>query len=279
VPLVTVELARCASRFELGPADADILVQITGEDCLWQKERLLNLALRALPDECDRVAWLDCDIVVGRSDWTSAVHAALDRFPIAQAFSRFRERGPQPPGTTVSAPIIMGSARATAYRLASGDTPEQLFAPGLGNRLERDSTPGLAWAARRELLDAHGFYDACVLGGGDKAMISAALGRYEFMSSLDANQRQMEHYLAWAHGFFADVGGRIGYADARIDHLWHGDLRLRRHRKRHRHFKRFAFDPFVDIALDESGVWRWNSDKPEMHAYLKEYLAARREDG
>jgi hypothetical protein len=44
VPLVTVELAY-GRDFELSDGDADILVQLRARDILWQKERLLNLAL------------------------------------------------------------------------------------------------------------------------------------------------------------------------------------------------------------------------------------------
>jgi hypothetical protein len=279
IPLVTVELAHSASRFELRPEDADILIQVTGEDCLWQKERLLNLALAGLPSGCDRVAWLDCDLVLPGSRWEHAVNTALDDLPLAQAFSRFHELGPEASASALSPTLAVGSGRAVACRLASGDPIEEVFASGLGNRLRRGHSVGLAWAARRELLDQHRFYDACIVGGGDKAMVCAALGRYEYMASLEANERQMEHYFRWARPFFADVAGRIGYAEAEVYHLWHGELRLRRHRDRHRQFRRFAFDPFVDIALDTRGAWRWNSDKPEMHAYVKDYLASRREDG
>ena len=41
----------------------------------------------------------------------------------------------------------------------------------------------------------------------------------------------------------------------------------------------FQFDPYEDIVLTEQGVWRWATDKPEMHAYLRENFALRREDG
>ena len=54
VPLVAVELAY-GPEFELKAGDADILVQIRGRDVMWQKERLLNLALRSLPDSCANV--------------------------------------------------------------------------------------------------------------------------------------------------------------------------------------------------------------------------------
>lgn len=61
VPLVTVELS-FNGQFELTEKQADILIQISGGAVLWQKERLLNVALQALPSSCHKVAWLDCDI-------------------------------------------------------------------------------------------------------------------------------------------------------------------------------------------------------------------------
>ena len=48
VPLVTVE-ASFDGRVQLRAGDAEILVQRTARDVLWQKERLLNVALGFLP--------------------------------------------------------------------------------------------------------------------------------------------------------------------------------------------------------------------------------------
>ncbi len=42
----------------------------------------------------------------------------------------------------------------------------------------RKYSPGHAWAARRDLLDRVGFYDAMILGSGDFTMAMAAIGRY-----------------------------------------------------------------------------------------------------
>ena len=61
LPLVAVELAY-GQEFELQAQDAEILIQLRDGAVLWQKERLLNIALQALPSSCHRVAWLDCDI-------------------------------------------------------------------------------------------------------------------------------------------------------------------------------------------------------------------------
>src|SRR5262245_44674343 len=86
-PLVAVELAY-SSEFELQEEDAEILIQLRGSAILWQKERLLNVALAALPETCRYVAWIDCDIVFGLADWTQSVSSLLDRCPILQMFKR-----------------------------------------------------------------------------------------------------------------------------------------------------------------------------------------------
>jgi len=52
----------------------------------------------------------------------------------------------------------------------------------------------------------------------------------------------------------------------------------RKHRQRYREFARFNFDPDTDLALDENGAWRWNSSKPEMHQFIRDYFAGRQED-
>src|SRR5262249_19120239 len=61
LPLLAVEQG-LGGRFELGPDDADVLVRVPGGDVLWQKERLLTIGIRALPRECELLAWVDCDI-------------------------------------------------------------------------------------------------------------------------------------------------------------------------------------------------------------------------
>ena len=62
VPLVTVELS-FDGRFELTDDDADILIQLSGGAVLWQKERLLNIAIQSVPKNAKNIAWLDCDVI------------------------------------------------------------------------------------------------------------------------------------------------------------------------------------------------------------------------
>jgi hypothetical protein len=86
VPLVTVELS-FNDRFELTDQDADILIQLRGGALLWQKERLLNLGLKAVPSNATKIAWFDCDVILKRSDWVEEAKSQLKEFRVIQLFS------------------------------------------------------------------------------------------------------------------------------------------------------------------------------------------------
>jgi hypothetical protein len=64
-----------------------------------------------------------------------------------------------------------------------------------------------------------------------------------------------------------------------VHHLWHGELTERNYRRRWQHPALDGFDPFTDIAVDAQGCWRWASDKPALHAWVRDYFALRLEDG
>src|SRR5262245_44135836 len=82
--LLTIECAFGDRPFELA-SQANVL-HMRGRDVMWQKERLLNVAMAALPPECKKVAWLDADILFERSDWAVAASKMLDEFPVLQLF-------------------------------------------------------------------------------------------------------------------------------------------------------------------------------------------------
>ena len=128
------------------------------------------------------------------------------------------------------------------------------------------------------MVEEHGLYDACILGGGDTAIACAGLGDFDSaVHALRMTRRHAEHYRAWARPFCDTVRGGVGSLDGRILHLWHDDPAHRRALERNLTLERFEFDPFADIMLEGNGVWRWNSCKPEMHQYVSNYFASRSE--
>ena len=279
VPLVVVELS-LTGLFELRRDDAEIVVQIAGGEVLWQKERLLNVALSHLPKDCDHVAWLDCDVVFATQDWAHLATKALAEVPLIHLF---RERCNLDRAAQVFFPPDRCScdsiSESVAYKMAIGTAQEDDFRQS-DAPLARNSTVGLAWAARHDLLRITGFYDACILGSGDRSMLCAAMGCFDHgIKAAGMHGRQIEHYLAWARAFYRAVAGRVGFIEGRIFHLWHGTLENRRYGQRLEGLSRYEFNPFTDIVLDPSGCWRWNNGKKEMHDYVKSYFKSRHEDG
>jgi len=276
VPLVTVELG-FHNNFDLQPKDADVLVQLRGQDVIWQTERLFNVALESVPAACDQVAWIDCDMIFGRSDWAAQASELLKHRAMVQLFSHLYELPAESPDDDLS------RSEFSAYSFANfqGRGPA-LFqdSPRKARRSRIDGAPGGAWAARRDVLKKHGFYDALVLGGGDEAVTYAAVGWFEkSLANHLANARQKQHYLEWAVPFFHTVRGNIVCVEGDLHHLWHGELSKRSYSKRHQNLVPFGFDPYADISVAENGSWRWNSAKPALHQYVQSYFMSREEDG
>ena len=238
---------------------------------LWQKERLLNLLLPRLPAECRYVAWLDADVVLADRDWPRRAIEALARVPLVQLFSALhyldRDGPPRQGGgmkvTSVVAEVQAGrEAAAVLERVTdrSGGAP----------------AGGMAWAARRGLLERHRFFDASVIGGGDTALACAAYGVAPVAARLHhMNPMHAARYEAWAKGFHRDVAGQVGLVSGEIQHLWHGELSARNTTGRHVALAAQGFDPGVDLVHGSQGAWRWASAKPALHALLRDYFAMR----
>lgn len=290
LPLLTVEWAT-AGDFELRAGDSDLLLQVSGGSLMWQKERLLNLALAALPPSCEIVTWLDCDILFEDEDWADEVREVLVEAPIAQLFSEVIHTSRGAPEETLVRSSLVADWRASepaglAARIRSGAFQRGAAAPGepideFQERLRLASRPssGHAWAARRALLDRHGLYDACICGAGDMAIALAALGRPRlFGDSFPLNPRQRAHYDAWATGFATATGGKVGVLGGRIQHLFHGALSNRQYRSRLQWAADSGFDPAIDLVIDRHGPWRWAVEGAAREAWMSRYFERRAED-
>ena len=270
-PLLCVELAFDGRPFELKEGDADILVQLRGGDIMWQKERLLNLGVQHLPQSCDYVAWLDCDMVFMDEDWQRKTLNALQDNAVVQLYDRFSEVSP-----------CGGSAhrfsRSAVSALRDPSLADRVFrAAGVSESL--GCLPGLAWAASRSLMTSHGLYDRLIMGSGDKAFLSAAYGRGgDFLEAYGLSATVWSDYLDWSERVAAAVQRRIGFIDSSVEHLAHGDVALKRYGNRYTHLLDLGFQPAEDFGLSECGAWKWTTDKADMHRFVLEYFLSRRED-
>lgn len=232
---------------------ADRYVILTSGALLWQKERLLNLGLKYLPAACDKVAWPDGDLLFENDDWVDETAKALDRSPVVQLFES----------------------------CADGDEGQTGMAAC--RQLNRDvilGHPGFAWAARRDLLDRHGFYDRSIVGGGDTVMSWASYGvlwpghNRAAVYFSPGHLADIEH---WSSAWHADVLGQVGHVSGTIVHLAHGSKQGRQYMQRTKILKDADFTPSRDIVAGPETPWHWASNKPQLHSQVADYFEQRKE--
>jgi len=292
-PLLTVEWSP-NGRFELNDEDADILLQIGSGDLMWQKERLLNLALKRLPRQCRYVAWIDCDVVFDNSDWAFAAMRQLESIPAIQLFSEashlppigfdvlpeieaLREMNPiHRELSWIGKHIVDDTGVGIQESLADMPFKRRSGQPGS----EPQYAPGIAWAATREVLDVAGFYDANIIGGGDSAIALASVGLASQLAEKRAlSAAHLQHYLAWADTFDRAVGRKVSSLTDKVFHLWHGDFSNRQYKNRHRQLQGANFDPERDIRLSKEKTWEFSDAASPLREMVRAYFESRLEDG
>ncbi len=274
IPLILVEYS-LNEQFRLGPEVADIHVSISGSSLLWQKERLLNQALQHIPDDCEAIAWIDGDLIFPCAEWVDDCLNKLSRYRMVQLFDKVIHL---PEGTVDytqhrSDQLFFEQGLAASIR-DGAEVDDVLYVKP--ERLKGQIVNGMAWAADRALLETTGFYDACIVGGGDTAIAAAAFGKFDAAIQWHCmNTFQREYYLTWARRFWKEVHGNVTALDQDIYHLWHGTMSARRSGHRHQGLSKTGFNPATDIRIDKNGAWALKDRNPGLRAFLNEYFGAR----
>lgn len=270
LPLIAAEAALPGVPFELTKDDAEILIQRRTSSVLWQKERLLNIAREYLPNDCDKVMWLDADILFADRHWLQTTAELLHTHAVVQPFSRVHRLAkgvPMPPHP--DAPHATEEIYDGAIHLG--------LDPAYKGRLA--GAPGFAMAFRREILDKCHLYDTMILGGSDGIMTSAFLGlplqSISYVAYLSDALR--DDAVRWMKCAQHCVRGSATCAPGTLYALWHGNRSDRRYFERQWLLE--SFDPSTDIRLNPDGCWEWASPKPALHRHVREYFLVRKEDG
>src|SRR6266436_5178790 len=153
--LMIVELVRPEELYVVEPHLADCVIRLRSGCVMWQKERLLNLGIRSLPKTCEKVVWLDGDVLFQNDEWVSRTMKLLDQYVVVQPFQMAYWLPPGIQDIDSKGPSLCVQL-STAY--------DQSIHPG--NSLYK-AHMGFAWAARRTALAAaDGLYDRFIIGGG-----------------------------------------------------------------------------------------------------------------
>lgn len=294
-PLLVVELTP-DGRGQLQDADADMVVRLSGDDRIWQKERLLNIGAAMLPPHVRYVAWVDADLLFSDPDWPIKARAALDEHGgMVQLFETAHHLAEDIDPQTVDiaqcaglTPLLSGISIARSLREGQFDAIEGVW----GKRSDplakgADALPklynvyGFAWAALRETFVASGLYEGNVVGGADAMTVFAQLGRLDqTWSKRPHTEPHWAHVHQWAararhKGLFAHLDDLPQTAY----HLWHGAMINRNYTGRYRILTDNDFDPARDMIAEPGRPLRWANPASPIAADVAAYFFSRREDG
>ena len=85
--LLTIELSLPSQNHELYPSDSDYLIQIKQNQCLWQKEALLNIGLKKIPADVEIVCWIDADIIFLDATWLQELKIKMKNYNAIHLFN------------------------------------------------------------------------------------------------------------------------------------------------------------------------------------------------
>jgi len=236
---------------------------IDPEACLFAKENLINLAIARLPDRFDHVVWIDSDVLMLNHDYVDRLSQSLEKSPVVQAFQELRY-------------ISRDGGWQTDWRSSIG----YINAKNKTSVAEpKEGYPGLAWAARRELLaNIGGIYDRVITGGGDVAWCCGMWGDLRPNYTKQWSQALVADVRRWAAAAKPQITG-VGYVQARGVHLYHGTLKHRQYSRRNEILGEVGYDPQLHLEYAENGTLRWSAAAPKsLRDGVREYMLGRKED-
>lgn len=274
--MLYAEMALHERGFELPKVvtDEQLPVRVCSDHILWHKESLLNLLLKHLPDDCDKVCWIDSDVMFQNEDWQSNICDALQKYRLVQGFDW---AATLPKGVEFVDDIDMNSfptrfddcGKVYGYMCGLFD---QQIKQGNGH-------PGFVWAIRREILEEIAMYDECVFGGADLLMARAASYRHYQPDIADRHSRfQLASFFPWAQRWCDAMDYSIGYASNQLYHLFHGKVNSRHPDLRVSAMQNLEFDPSRDLKKTDAGLWTVTKEGERLLAPARAFFIGRRED-
>jgi hypothetical protein len=222
------------------------------------------------PQSVEKVAWIDADVLFENPSWPKEAARSLDDYAVVQLFESV-VRLPRFDRTYKG----KGEGWKGFGAACVSPGPERLGWRQHGHT-------GFAWAARRRVLDACGFFDLCLSGAGDHLMAHGFMGDWDSQCIEDLigiGTPLYGKFRQWARIAAHESRKQVSFISGRALHLWHGATNDRRYNDRSRQLKALGFRPDVDLYLTSEGPWGWTGLNPALEAWAAKVFVERKEDG
>ena len=268
--ILIVELAAHESQLILHKylRPTSLLQLVTNNnEMLWQKESLLNLGINTLPSSCDKVCWLDCDVLIQDDKWVETTSKLLTRYVVVQPF----EVAVRLPKDVVN----ISTNFATNDKL-KGFAKQYL--DEVHGKTSAYGHPGYACAFRRiPLVSAGGLFDTCIIGAGDQ-YIARAIMDTKLTRGYSANH--LIYYEQWRNKFQQYIQHSFSYVKhSKLFHLYHGAQSNRQYSTRLQKFAELNYDPNKDLIRQPNGLYKLSPHGQIFTTWLRDFFIKRQEDG
>ena len=237
-------------------------IKLTSESKIWLKENLINMGVRALPNDWKYMAWIDADIQFLNEKWAQDTIDELQTADVVQLWQNAINLGPQ--GETIKID------KSFAYMfIGSGTKWSPTDKYGFWHT-------GYAWACTHKAFRAmDGLIDWAILGSGDRhmALTLAGLGQYSAPGNVHKNYKVL---LKLYESRVKPL--KVSWVNGTIVHFWHGAFADRRYKERWDILTKNSYDPFEDIGYTATGLVQLTEKGRRFEKFLEEYFIGRRED-
>jgi hypothetical protein len=295
--LITIELAVRDRPFEVTEAGNPNHIQLRTEHTLWYKEPLINIALRQLPVDWEYVAWVDADIKFVRDDWAQETIRLLQHYKLIQMWSQIQDVSPDYELLYARHPYvnsfmhnyhndIVPTVQIKSPPSPHTEHPYPMPAATVNHTIKAKNwygPPGLAWAARRDAIEAlGGIIDWGIVGSGDSYMAAALIGGVEYQLRKDFHPNYIRKFMAWQDRAERYIRRNVGYMPGVCIHYWHGKKVHRQYVSRNEILSENQFDPDYDMIRDSQGLYQLVDHGDERSIKLRDdlrrYFNQRNED-
>jgi hypothetical protein len=245
------------------------VMQFRTNAALWHKESLLQQAVKHLPRQFTKVAFLDKDVMIDDPLWLQKTSKLLDSVDIAHPFETVCLRG-----------LNMGCMRKQScfvHMMNKGCN--------VTDNLMNDrpcGTQGFVLAVHRALVDTVGLFDTCVIGGGDTFFLYSCLNMpLETLPAMqrtyvDALSMPYEDYRQRLHHFYGRPI-RMGFLpNVTVMHGYHGSISDKQYHPRKTILFASNFS-LTDLYKNEDGMWAMHQPNKWRGAFTR-YFRNRNED-
>jgi hypothetical protein len=244
-------------------------VDVSEAGVLWQRERFWNMALNYISEGCENVAWIDSDICFTDDEWIEKLTIELTSKNLVHLFDHVVDKD-----LNLTNDDENEFSRKSILSVLNGCSNQMSDYFGKsGISLNWGCSPGFAWATKTKIIKKCLFPDFLILGSGDKALLSAAMGLHEtYVKALKLNSYMTDKYLTWAELFFIEIKGEIGYLENTINHIAQGEYEKRQYSDRYSIIidESFEFDKFLKKSMSGSWIWKSNNVfKDKIYEYFQ----------